>query len=159
MTISEGDRLPDVSVQIMEGGRPKPTQLSELTAGKKVVIFAVPGAFTPTCSLQHLPSFVENADAIKAKGVDAIICTSVNDAFVMDAWGKDQSADALSMVADGNGELAKALGLEMDGSGFGLGMRSQRYAMVVDDGVITKLAVEEAGQFDVSSGQSILAGL
>ena len=159
MTISQGESLPDVTVQMMKDGRPTPVSLGDLTAGKKVVIFAVPGAFTPTCSQQHLPGFVQNADAIKGKGVDDIICTSVNDAFVMDAWGKDQSADAISMVADGNGDLASALGLEMDGSGFGLGSRSQRYAMVVEDGKVTKLAVEAPGKFEVSSAEAILAGL
>ena len=159
MAISEGEKLPDVTVQVMKEGRPGPTSLRELTSGKKVVIFAVPGAFTPTCSQQHLPGFVQNADAIKAKGVDDILCTSVNDAFVMDAWGKDQSADAITMVADGNGDLAGALGLEMDGSGFGLGKRSQRYAMVVDDGVVTKLAVEAPGSFEVSKAEAILADL
>ena len=145
MTISQGENLPDVTVQVMQDGRPAPASLREMTAGKKVVMFAVPGAFTPTCSLQHLPGFVEQAEALKAKGVDEIICTAVNDAFVMDAWGKSQSADAISMVADGNGDLASALGLVMDGSGFGMGNRSQRYAMVVDDGVVTKLAVEGPG--------------
>lgn len=159
MTISQGENLPDVTVQVMQDGRPAPASLREMTAGKKVVMFAVPGAFTPTCSLQHLPGFVEQADALKAKGVDEIICTAVNDAFVMDAWGKSQSADAISMVADGNGDLASALGLVMDGSGFGMGNRSQRYAMVVDDGVVTKLAVEGPGQFEVSSAEAILADL
>lgn len=159
MTISQGDSLPEVTVQVIKDGRPTPVALGDLTAGKKVVLFAVPGAFTPTCSQQHLPGFVKNADAIKAKGVDDILCTAVNDAFVMDAWGKDQSADAISMVADGNGDLATALGLEMDGSGFGLGSRSQRYAMVVEDGKVTKLAVEAPGKFEVSSAEAILADL
>ena len=159
MSISQGDAVPDVTVQMMKDGRPGPVSLRDLTAGKKVVLFAVPGAFTPTCSLQHLPGFVSKADEIKAKGVDEIICTAVNDAFVMDAWGKSASADAISMVADGNGDLASALGLEMDGSGFGLGTRSQRYAMVIDDGVISKLAVEAPGQFEVSSAEAILADL
>ena len=159
MSISQGDAVPDVTVQVMKDGRPAPVSLREYTAGKKVVLFAVPGAFTPTCSLQHLPGFVEKADEIKAKGVDEIVCTAVNDAFVMDAWGQSQSANAISMVADGNGELASALGLEMDGSGFGLGTRSQRYAMVIDDGVVTKLAVEAPGAFEVSSAEAILADL
>ena len=159
MSISQGDAVPDVTVQMMKDGRPGPVSLRDLTAGKKVVLFAVPGAFTPTCSLQHLPGFVSKADEIKAKGVDEIICTAVNDAFVMDAWGKSAPADAISMVADGNGDLASALGLEMDGSGFGLGTRSQRYAMVIDDGVISKLAVEAPGQFEVSSAEAILADL
>ena len=159
MTISQGDALPDATVQMFKDGRPGPVSLRDLTAGKKVVLFAVPGAFTPTCSLQHLPGYVQNAEAIKAKGVDAIICTSVNDVFVMSAWGKDQSADAIAMVADGNGDLATALGLEMDGSGFGMGKRSQRYAMVVEDGVVTKFAVEAPGKFEVSSAEAILAEL
>ncbi len=159
MTISQGDALPDVTVQMMKDGRPAPTSLRDLTAGKKVVLFAVPGAFTPTCSLQHLPGFISNANEIKAKGVDEIICTAVNDAFVMDAWGASQSADAISMVADGNGDLAEALGLVMDGSGFGMGTRSQRYAMVIDNGVVTKLAVEAPGKFEVSSAEAILADL
>ena len=159
MSISQGDALPDVTVQMMKDGRPGPVSLRELTAGKKVVIFAVPGAFTPTCSQQHLPGFVNSAADIKAKGVDEIICTSVNDAFVMGAWGESQSADAIAMVADGNGDLASALGLEMDGSGFGMGTRSQRYAMVVDDGVVSKLAVEAPGKFEVSSAEAILADL
>lgn len=159
MSISQGDAVPDVTVQVMKDGRPAPVSLRDLTAGKKVVLFAVPGAFTPTCSLQHLPGFVEKADEIRAKGVDEIVCTAVNDAFVMDAWGQSQSANAISMVADGNGELASALGLEMDGSGFGLGTRSQRYAMVIDDGVVTKLAVESPGAFEVSSAEAILADL
>lgn len=159
MSISQGESLPEVTVQMMIDGRPSPVKTTELTAGKKVVLFAVPGAFTPTCSQQHLPGFVKNADAIKAKGVDEIICTAVNDPFVMDAWGKDQSADAISMMADGNGDLATALGLEMDGSGFGLGSRSQRYAMVIEDGTITKLAVEAPGKFEVSSAEAILADL
>lgn len=159
MSISQGDTVPDVTVQVMKEGRPGPVSLRDLTSGKKVVLFAVPGAFTPTCSLQHLPGFVNKADEIKAKGVDAIICTSVNDAFVMDAWGQSQSADAISMVADGNGDLANALGLEMDGSGFGMGTRSQRYVMVIDDGVVTKLAVEAPGAFEVSSAEAVLADL
>lgn len=159
MAIAQGDKLPDVTVQVMQEGRPRPVSTGSLTEGKKVVIFAVPGAFTPTCSQQHLPGYVQNADALKSKGVDEIICTSVNDAFVMDAWGKDQSADDIVMVADGNGDLASALGLEMDGSGFGMGKRSQRYAMVVEDGVVSKLAVEAPGKFEVSAAEAILEGL
>ena len=159
MAISAGDTLPDVTVQVIKDGRPAPVSTLELTSGKKVVIFAVPGAFTPTCSQQHLPSYVENAAALKAKGVDEIICTAVNDAFVMDAWSKDASADEITMAADGNGELAAALGLEMDGSGFGLGTRSQRYAMVVDNGVISTLAVEAPGKYEVSKAEAILEEL
>lgn len=159
MTIKEGDKLPEATVHIMKDGRPTPVSTSELFAGKKVVLFAVPGAYTPTCSQAHLPGFVVNADAIKAKGVDSIVCMAVNDAFVMDSWGKDHNAEQLVMVGDGNGEFTKALGLEMDGSGFGLGTRSQRFAMVVEDGVVTKLAVEEPGKFEVSKAEAVLEGL
>ena len=128
-------------------------------AKSKVVVFAVPGAFTPTCSQAHLPGYVLNADAIRSKGVDDIVCISVNDAFVMGAWGDDRNADTITMVGDGNGDFTRALGLEMDGSGFGLGTRSQRYAMVVDDGVISSLAVEDPGQFEVSKAEAILEAL
>jgi peroxiredoxin len=159
MPIKEGDKLPEATVHVMKDGRPTPVSTSELFAGKKVVLFAVPGAYTPTCSQAHLPGFVVNADAIKAKGVDSIVCMAVNDAFVMDSWGKDHNAEQLVMVGDGNGEFTKALGLEMDGSGFGLGTRSQRFAMVVEDGVVTKLAVEEPGKFEVSKAESILEAL
>jgi peroxiredoxin len=159
MTIKEGDKLPEATVHIMKDGRPTAVSTNELFAGKKVVLFAVPGAYTPTCSQAHLPGFVVNADAIKAKGVDSIICMAVNDAFVMDSWGKDHNAEQLVMVGDGNGEFTKALGLEMDGSGFGLGTRSQRFAMVVDDGIVTKLAVEEPGKFEVSKAEAILEAI
>jgi peroxiredoxin len=159
MTISEGDKLPAATMYIMKDGRPTPVTTDDLFAGKKVVLFAVPGAYTPTCSEAHLPGFVVNADAIKAKGVDDIVCVAVNDAFVMDSWGNDKNADQLLMVGDGNGDFAKALGLEMDGSGFGLGTRSQRYAMIVDDGVVTKLNVEAAGEFEISSAEAVLEAL
>ena len=159
MAINEGDKLPEATLHMMNEGRPTVVTTAELFGGKKVVVFAVPGAFTPTCSQAHLPGFVVNADAIKAKGVDAIVCLSVNDAFVMDAWGQDKNADELLMVADGNGDFTKALGLEMDGSSFGLGTRSQRYAMVVDDGVVTKLNVEAPGKFEVSNAESVLEAL
>ena len=159
MAISEGDKLPEATMHIMKEGRPTAVTTADLFAGKKVVLFAVPGAYTPTCSQAHLPGFVVNADAIKAKGVDDIVCLSVNDAFVMDSWGQDKNAEALLMVGDGNGDFTKALGLEMDGSGFGLGTRSQRYAMIVDDGVVTKLNVEAPGQFEVSSAEAILEAL
>lgn len=159
MSIQEGQKIPEVTLHVMKDGRPRPVSTTELTAGRKVVIFAVPGAFTPTCSEQHLPGFVRNYEAIKSKGIDDIICVAVNDAFVMDAWGKDRGADDLVMAGDGNGNLAEALGLVMDGSGFGLGQRSQRYAMVVNDGVVTKLAVEAAGALDVSTAESILEHL
>ena len=159
MAIQEGDTLPDATLHVMQDGRPAAVTTADLFAGKKVVLFAVPGAFTPTCSQAHLPGFVANADAIKAKGVDSIVCVAVNDAFVMDAWGKDGNAEELVMAGDGNGDFTKALGLEMDGSGFGLGTRSQRYAMVVDDGRVAKLAVEAAGGFKVSKAEAILEAL
>jgi len=159
MAIQEGDTLPEATLHMMQDGRPQPMTTADLFGGKKVVLFAVPGAFTPTCSQAHLPGYVVNADAIKAKGVDSIICLSVNDAFVMGAWGDNANAEALLMVGDGNGDFTKAVGLEMDGSGFGLGSRSQRYAMVVDDGTVSKLAVEDAGQLDVSAAEAILQAL
>jgi peroxiredoxin len=138
-----------------------PAELSseELFSGKKVVLFALPGAFTPTCSASHLPGFVANADKIKAKGVDDIVCLSVNDAFVMDAWGKSQNADAIHMVADGSANFTQAVGLVLDRTQAGLGIRSQRYAMIVEDGVVTALNVEEPGKFEKSSAEAILAEL
>jgi len=159
MAIQEGDKLPSATFHIMQDGKPTPVTTDELFGGKKVVVFAVPGAYTPTCSQAHLPGFVVNADAIKAKGVDSIVCLSVNDAFVMDSWGKDKNAEELLMVGDGNGEFTAAIGLEMDGSGFGLGTRSQRYAMIVDDGTVTTLSVEAPGQFEVSSAEAVLEAL
>ena len=159
MAIQEGDALPEATLHKMEDGRPAAVSTADLFGGKKVVLFAVPGAFTPTCSQAHLPGYVVHADEIKAKGVDSIICLSVNDAFVMGAWGDSANAEALEMVGDGNGEFTQALGLEMDGSGFGLGTRSQRYAMIVDNGTVTKLAVEDPGQLDVSAAEAILAAL
>ena len=156
MTIQEGENLPEATLHLMQDGKPTPMAVGDLFAGKKVVLFAVPGAFTPTCSNAHLPGYVVKADELKAKGVDSIICLSVNDAFVMDAWGKDKNADQLLMVGDGNGDFTKALGLEMDGSGFGLGTRSQRYAMVVDDGKVSKLAIEAPGKLEVSAAEAIL---
>jgi peroxiredoxin len=159
MAIKEGDKLPEATLHIMRDGKPTPVTTGELFGGKKVVVFAVPGAYTPTCSQAHLPGFVVNADAIKAKGVDDIVCLSVNDPFVMDSWGKDKNAEELLMVGDGNGTFTAALGLEMDGSGFGLGTRSQRYAMIVEDGKVTKLAVEAPGKFEVSSAEAVLEAL
>lgn len=159
MAIQEGDKLPAATLHMMQEGRPNAVSTDDLFAGKKVVLFAVPGAFTPTCSQAHLPGYVVNADAIKSKGVDSIVCLSVNDAFVMDAWGHNANAEELLMVGDGNGDFTKALGLEMDGSGFGLGTRSQRYAMIVEDGTVTKLAVEAPGQFEVSAAEAILEAL
>jgi len=159
MTIQEGANLPEATLHLMQDGKPTPMSIDDLFAGKKVVLFAVPGAFTPTCSNAHLPGYVVNADELKAKGVDSIVCLSVNDAFVMDAWGKDKNADQLLMVADGNGDFTKALDLEMDGSGFGLGTRSQRYAMIVEDGKVAKLAVEAPGKLEVSAAEAILESL
>ena len=159
MAIQEGEKLPEATLHTMQEGRPTPVTTADIFGGKKVVLFAVPGAFTPTCSQAHLPGYVVNADAIKAKGVDSIVCMSVNDAFVMGAWGESANAEALQMIGDGNGDFTKALGLEMDGSGFGLGTRSQRFAMIVDNGTVTKLAVEAPGQFEVSAAEAILEAL
>src|SRR5579885_142161 len=157
MTIKVGDRIPSAKLRTMTAEGPKEISTDEIFKGKKVVLFAVPGAFTPTCSAQHLPGFVQNAQAIKAKGVDTIACVAVNDAFVMGAWGKDQGTDGkVLMLSDGNGSFTKELGLEMDGSAAGLGMRSQRYAMVVQDGVVKTLNVEAPRAFEVSSAESIL---
>ena len=159
MAIQEGDRLPEATLHVIRDGRPAAVTTAELFGGKKVVLFAVPGAFTPTCSQAHLPGYVVNADAIKAKGVDSIVCVAVNDAFVMDAWGAERNAEELVMAGDGNGDFTAALGLEMDGRGFGLGTRSERYAMIVDDGVVAKLAVEAPGAFEVSKAEAILEAL
>ena len=159
MAIREGEKVPEATMHTMKEGKPTAVTTTDLFAGKKVVVFAVPGAFTPTCSQAHLPGYVVNVDAIKAKGVDSVICISVNDAFVMDSWGKDRNAEQILMVGDGNGDFTSAMGLEMDGSGFGLGTRSQRYAMIVEDGTVTKLAVEEPGQFEVSKAEAILEAL
>jgi len=160
MTIKVGDHIPSATLMQMKDGGPKPVKTDELFAGKKVVVFALPGAFTPTCSAKHLPGFVGHADDIKAKGVDAIVCLSVNDAFVMGAWGDQQKVgDKVIMLADGNGDFTKALGLEMDGSRFGMGKRSQRYSMIVDSGVVKELNVEEPGAFAVSSAEHILTEL
>ena len=156
-----GDKVPSATLRMLSSEGPKPITTEELFApGKKVVAFALPGAFTPTCSAKHVPGFVTEFDKIKAKGVDTIACISVNDAFVMGAWGKDQKADGkVSMLGDGNGEFTKAMGLEMDGSKFGLGTRSQRYAMSVDNGVIKELFVEKPGSFEVSTAENVLKHL
>jgi peroxiredoxin len=159
MAIKAGDRLPDVKLTEMGDGGPKPVSTGELTKGRKVVIFAVPGAFTPTCSMKHLPGFVEKAGDLKTKGVQEIVCVSVNDAFVMGAWGKDQGAGGkVRMLADGNGEFAKAVGLELDASGFGMGKRSKRYAMIVNDGKVEQVLVDESGLKE-SSAESVLSKL
>ena len=160
MTIKVGDTLPDVVQMRMGASGPEPVKTGELFAGKTVALFAVPGAFTPTCSAKHLPGFKEKADDFRAKGVDLIACTSVNDIFVMDAWGKDQDVgEDVVMLADGNGDLAGALGLEMNGKGFGMGVRSQRYSMLVKDGVVDQLNVEDGGEFKVSSADYMLGQL
>ena len=160
MAIKEGDKVPDVKVTEMVDGKPTPTSLADLSAGKRVVVFAVPGAFTPTCSMKHLPGFVEQYAALKKKGADEIVCLSVNDAFVMDAWGKSSNAGGkVRMLADGNGELTRALGLGMDASGFGMGQRSQRYAMILRDGNVEALMVEPGPGLAASSAESVLARL
>ncbi len=159
MAIQEGGKLPEATLHTIRDGAPAAVTTGELFSGKKVVLFAVPGAYTPTCSEQHLPGFVANAAAIRGRGVDDIVCVAVNDAFVMGAWGQERGAGDITMVGDGNGDFTRALGLEMDGRGFGLGTRSQRYAMVVEDGTVTKLAVEGPGQFEVSKAEAILEAL
>jgi peroxiredoxin len=159
MSIQTGDRIPEVTLTTMTDSGPSPISTSELFGGKKVVLFSVPGAFTPTCSAKHLPGFVDNAEDILAKGVDTIACMAVNDVFVMNAWGKSANAKRLLMLADGNGEFTRALGLELDATAFGMGQRSQRFALVADDGVVTDLFVEAPGEFRVSSAEHILANL
>jgi peroxiredoxin len=160
MTIKVGDKIPSAMLMEKQDGGPKPVKTDELFAGKKVVLFALPGAFTPTCSAKHLPGFIQSADAIKAKGADVIACLSVNDAFVMGAWGDQQGAGGkVMMLADGNGEFTKALGLEMDATRFGMGHRSQRFSMIVDDGVVKALNIEEPGAFSVSSAEHVLKQL
>ncbi len=160
MSINAGDKMPEGSFGIMTGEGPGSISTDELFAGKKVVLVSVPGAFTPTCSMNHLPGFVDNADALLEKGVDTIACMAVNDVFVMSAWGKDRGVgDKVMMLADGNGDYARALGLEMDGTGFGMGMRGQRFALIVDDGVATHVGVEAPGQFEVSKAEAILEAL
>ena len=160
MTIKVGDRIPEATLAVMGEKGPQQMTSGDLFKGKTVALFAVPGAFTPTCSAKHLPGFVDHAEDLKAKGVDQIVCLSVNDAFVMNAWGKDQNVGAkIAMVADGNAELTRKLGLEMDGSKFGMGARSQRYSMLVKDGVVEKLNVEDPGAFSASSAETLLGQL
>jgi peroxiredoxin len=160
MTIKVGDRIPSATLKHMTADGMQTITTDQLFKGKKVVLFALPGAFTPTCSAKHLPGFVQNADTIKGKGVDTIACLSVNDAFVMNAWGKDQKVgDKVLMLADGNADFSKAVGLTMDGTGYGMGTRAQRYAMVVQDGVVKALNVEAPGAFEVSSAESVLKAL
>ncbi|WP_417467099.1 peroxiredoxin [Maricaulis sp.] len=160
MTISVGDRIPDASFMTMTASGPNRVSTADVFGGKTVALFSVPGAYTPTCSAKHLPGFVQHAAEIKAKGVDTIACMSVNDVFVMNAWGKDQGVgDDVMMLADGNGDFAKALGLEMDGTGFGMGTRAQRFSLIAKDGVVTELNVEAPGEFKVSSADHILGQL
>ena len=160
MAIKVGDRVPNGSFTVMTTEGPKPKTTDELFKGKKVVLFAVPGAFTPTCHKNHLPGFVKNADAIKAKGVDTIAVTAVNDGFVMDAWKKASGADSIEFLADGNGDFAKAIDMTLDASGNGLGIRSKRYSMLVDDGVVKSINLEEApGKADVSGADALLKQL
>lgn len=157
MTIKVGDKIPNATLYVMGQDGPQPVTTEELFGGKKVVLFALPGAFTPTCSAKHLPGFVEKAEEFKGKGVDSLVCLSVNDAFVMGAWGKDQKVgDKVQMVADGSGQLTEAMGLTFDLTERGLGKRSQRYAMLVDDGVVKVLNLEAPGAFEVSSADAML---
>jgi peroxiredoxin len=160
MAIKVGDKIPSAKLQHKTKDGIQTISSDDLFKGKKVVLFALPGAFTPTCSAKHLPGFVNNHQDLKKKGVDTVACLSVNDAFVMDAWGKDQHVeDKVMMLADGNGDFTKAVGLTMDATGYGMGLRSQRYAMVVEDGVVKKLNVEAPGAFEVSSAEAILKAL
>ena len=160
MTIKVGDKLPEATFKMMKDGKPADMTIGELTKGRKVALFAVPGAFTPTCSARHLPGYKDKASELRAKGVDAIGCVAVNDVFVMSAWGKDQQVgDDVMMLSDGNGEFARAIGLEMDGSKFGMGSRSQRYSMIVEDGVVKQLNVEKPGEFNVSSADYMMGQL
>ncbi|WP_374573069.1 peroxiredoxin [Phenylobacterium sp.] len=160
MTIKVGDKIPAATLTAATPEGPRPLSTDEIFKGKTVALFAVPGAFTPTCSAKHLPGFKDKAGDIKAKGVDTIACLSVNDAFVMKAWGENQGVgDSILMLADGNGDFTRAVGLELDGSRFGMGPRSQRYSMIVEDGVVKELNVEEGGEFKVSSADYLLAQL
>lgn len=160
MTIKVGDKIPEATFMTMGEDGPAPASTADIFAGKRVALFAVPGAFTPTCSAKHLPGFKDHAADFAAKGIDTIACTSVNDVFVMGAWAKDQGvSDEMIMLADGNGEFAKSIGLEMDATGFGMGGRSQRYALVANDGVVESLHVEGPGEFKVSAADYVLENL
>lgn len=159
MTIGVGDSIPATKLSRLTPDGPQPVDSAEYFKGRRVALFAVPGAFTPTCSAKHLPGYVEKADALKAKGIDEIACTAVNDPFVLGEWAKQGKADGITMLADGNGDFATALGLDMDGTKFGMGRRSQRYAMVVNDGVVESLHVEAPGEFQVSSADHLLGTL
>ena len=159
MSIKVGDKVPAATLKVMTADGPASVSTDELFGSGKVVMFSVPGAFTPTCSARHLPGFVDHADQIRAKGVDRIVCIAVNDVFVMNAWGKSAGSDKILMLADGNAEFARALGLELDATGFGMGERSQRFALIAEDGVVTGLFVEGPGEFRVSSAEHVLANL
>lgn len=160
MAIKVGDRIPSTNFVKATADGPQPVDSDSFFKGRKVALFSVPGAFTPTCSARHLPGFIDKAEELKAKGVDEIACTAVNDAFVLNAWSDNAGAkDKVTMLADGNGDFAKAVGLQMDGSKFGMGQRGQRYSMVVDDGVVTQLNVEEPGAFSVSTAEHMLEQL
>ncbi len=160
MTIAVGDQIPEATLIEMGEQGPAPRTTTDIFSGCKVALFSVPGAFTPTCSAKHLPGFIEQSDAIKAKGVDEVVCIAVNDAFVMGAWGKASGADGkVSMLADGNCDFSKALGLEMDGTAFGMGMRGQRFSMIVDVGIVTTLNIEGPGEFHVSSAEHMMTQL
>ena len=160
MTIKVGDQLPSVSLKYMNKDGMQTASTDELFKGKKAVLFGLPGAFTPTCSAKHLPGFVTHAEDLKKKGVDVIACLSVNDAFVMDAWGKAQNAgDKVLMLADGNADFAKATGLTMDGTGYGMGLRTSRWAMVLEDGKVKTLNIEAPGAFEVSSAEAVMKAL
>lgn len=159
MTIQAGQKIPESNLSTMRENGPAALSTDDIFADRNVVLFSVPGAFTPTCSAKHLPGFVEHADEILARGVDTIACMSVNDVFVMNAWGKSAGADKILMLADGNADFARALGLEMDASSFGMGIRSQRFALIADNGRVTQLFVEAPGEFKVSSAEHILSKL
>jgi len=159
MTVQVGDKIPQAALTIATADGPQPTNSEDYFAGKKVALFAVPGAFTPTCSARHLPSFVDKAGDLKAKGVDEIACLSVNDPFVMAAWNERDGSEDITMLADGNGAFTEALGLDFDGSRFGMGKRSQRYSMIVNDGVVEQLNVEAPGEYKASSAEHMLEQL
>lgn len=159
MSIQVGDQIPEAMLSVMSDNRPQAVPTTEYFSGRKVVLFALPGAFTPTCSAKHLPGYIGLADAFFEKGVDAIACMAVNDVFVMDAWGRHAGSGPIDMLADGNGEFTAALGLELDATGFGMGHRSKRFALIADDGRVTGLFVEAPGEFRVSAAEHVLAKL
>jgi peroxiredoxin len=160
MTIAVGDKIPSMTLVKATGDGPEPISTDDYFRGRRIALFSVPGAFTPTCSARHLPGFVEKAESFRAKGVDEVACTAVNDAFVLRAWQQEAGADGkVTMLSDGNGDFVKAMGLEMDGSKYGMGLRGQRFSMIVDDGVVTQLNVEEPGAFNVSSADYMMERL